>query len=536
MEKEGRHKKQILFLLGIISIVGFLVFIFGASLMSNTVVGGNYSTSIPFNCSLNSSEMVILSNVSIYYNASGGVAGIFLLKNASTDGKGNYTNWTVDGSINYSISALNFSPVGFLTGGLRTYNFSCKFCNSTGACWYEGSRHNVTIDFTAPSVTFINIKNYSTDNFVDMNVSVNDTTTGLLLSSVFFNISNSTGGQLNLTLIANLTNNVGGGMYNYSVNLSGFPEGKYNLTVKANDTLNNVNSTTFSFAIDRTPPTASYTCSVSSVQRFGTIACTCTPSDSLVGINSSATVAESVDVSTAGIHTLTCTYKDLSGNSGSTQVSYTVTSSDSSSTSTSQTTTTTPEKINTWTKVVVGIPVVMQDFSSQSSISQIEIEVSSEANNVQLTVNEYSSKPSGVSVSQADSYKYLKIDTLNLVDKLSKAIVQIKVEKSWVSQKGIDKEKVGLFRFNEGTQRWNELTTVFSSEDATYYYYNVELTGFSYFVIAPKATVTTTGGDKTTPSEKESTSFAWGWIIAVLIILGILAVLFVILGKKKKRK
>ena len=50
--------------------------------------------------------------------------------------------------------------------------------------------------------------------------------------------------------------------------------------------------------------------------------------------------------------------------------------------------------------------------------------------------------------------------------------MELQVEKSWVSSKSLAKEKVSLFRYNETTNQWNELTTTFKEEDATYYYYS----------------------------------------------------------------
>ena len=72
-----------------------------------------------------------------------------------------------------------------------------------------------------------------------------------------------------------------------------------------------------------------------------------------------------------------------------------------------------------------------------------------------------------------------------------------KVEKSWASTNGFGKDEVSVYKFDESAGKWNELGTTFSSEDDTYYYYNAEVSSFSYFAISEKTLATGEGTDST---------------------------------------
>jgi len=531
LENKRGCKKEILFLIGIFVIVFFCLNSISAT-VNITVPRNltNYTTSITFNVSYNtSSDISAPVNASFYYNYSG--------------------TWTLIGAVNCTeayFSCNGTLGISNLYDGL--YNVSVILANASNSVTPRVINSPVRFDSTAPSVLNYNVKltngtigygnglNYSGVALYLFNVSVNDSGIGNI-SSVYFNISYSNGTQINYTAAINvvLTN------YTLMVNLTNVSSNAvYYITAYANDTLNNLNkSEIFQITLDNTDPTATFDCSPDSVTPSGTIDCTCTPADNLIGIDNSLTTYTShPSVSTVGTHTVTCTYGDFAGNTGSSTTTYTILSAGDSSATITTTTTQTPttEKENIWATIAPETPVIMQDFVDASGINQIQIEVSSVATNVQLIVSEYSSKPSAVSVSQFNSYKYIYVNTLNLANKLEKAIMKIKVEKSWIAEKGIEKENVALFKFDESAERWNALTTTFDSEDATYYYYSIELDSFSYFVIAPLAvsseeTVPVTTGEETTATPTS----AWIWIIVTAGLLVIIAVIAIILSKKKRK-
>jgi|GEM_PF-1712726 len=66
-------------------------------------------------------------------------------------------------------------------------------------------------------------------------------------------------------------------------------------------------------------------------------------------------------------------------------------------------------------------------------------------------------------------------------DNLENAVINFKVEKSWIKDKGIDQSSITLNRYND--KKWNELPTTLTGEDGKYMYFKAETPGFSPFTI-----------------------------------------------------
>jgi len=204
-------------------------------------------------------------------------------------------------------------------------------------------------------------------------------------------------------------------------------------------------------------------------------------------------------------------------------------------------TTPTSSKSKTWTTISSGATETWPLNDKNLGIKQINITVSNLSTNVKLTVAKYSTLPSQVSVAKSGKvYKYLKIEATNLNQKLNIANILLQVEKSWVQNNSLTKQGISLYKFDNVSEEWKKITTTLESEDATYYYYNTELTSFSYFTIASEAasstpqnntgssttpTANATTNTSTTPSEqtdgeKKSSNL---WIVILIIIVGIVA-------------
>ena len=242
VEKKGVRKFEILGLFFVLVIVSFLLFVLAAPTVQSPVAFGNYSgtMNVSVTTAINASENDY--NVSVYYNATGGNVdlsnGTFLVTISNSSAEQNI----------FENASVNIAG---LTDG-KIYNFSFYADNGTDQEW-STSVVNITIDHTAPNVTFsgitntINNGNYS--GTIVINVSANDATIGM--DSVYFNITNSTSVQHNFTKAS-----VSGGYYNLTLVTTGFVEGVYNVTVYANDTqLNNLNNTEkIKITIDNTAP------------------------------------------------------------------------------------------------------------------------------------------------------------------------------------------------------------------------------------------------------------------------------------------
>ena len=145
--------------------------------------------------------------------------------------------------------------------------------------------------------------------------------------------------------------------------------------------------------------------------------------------------------------------------------------------------------------------------------------MNNEAQNVKITVTKYDEKPAEVSVSKTGKiYQYVQIDAQNLADKLNKANVQFKVAKTWTSTNGLDKNEIAVHKFDESNNKWNQLKTIYSSEDSSYYYYDVELDSFSYFAIAEGSAVSDAETIGTTIPKKQG-NWTWLWVLIIVVVL-----------------
>ena len=271
-------QKKYLSLLSVFIALAILGIVLATTNIILPVSGGNYtSATAVFNCT--TVDLVVALNATLYYNASGGLADVFLFTmfNDSADATEIY-NDTVD------------SVISSLDDG-RTYNFTCYICNET-ACEYSDSVDSVTIDNTAPAVNFITPANGTgvASGLYVLNISINDTGVGTL-SRFFINITNMSGTQ-NATF-----NLVRGGSSIYYSNATGFnvstyAEGRYAVRVYANDSLNNINNSELSaIYVDRTAPSAVTLTAVSTGQT--TVSFNISIVDAISGINAACTVNRS---------------------------------------------------------------------------------------------------------------------------------------------------------------------------------------------------------------------------------------------------
>lgn len=253
MNKEvSSHKKDFLIVSLVLIAIGFMVFVLAAQVATfDSLVGyGNYSGTLNFTCI---SGMEYAINASLFYNASGGAFDTFLANvSNSSDNQSVFKNFEVD------ISGLD--------DGIN-YNFTCVMTNNGSATtFYSPAISNITIDNTAPNVsnfyTTTNNGNYS--GTIVLNVSADDVTIGM--GAVYFNITFA-----NCTLVAgNFTeaSNPSSLYYNITLITTGFQDGKYNITIYANDsagavlkngseTVTNLNSTEhIQITIDNTAPSS----------------------------------------------------------------------------------------------------------------------------------------------------------------------------------------------------------------------------------------------------------------------------------------
>jgi PGF-pre-PGF domain-containing protein len=513
---------------------------------------GAYSTSInvTVQTTLVNSSVIADSNfnVTLFCNKSGGsvtqtTTGADLVKIITLY---NGTNGNISAGTGYAILSNRTVWINNIILPVdESTRFNCSLYaeNTTNWAWSYGNGamslnlSNLTFDSTPPNVSttllaHVNNGNYS--GLLGVLAKANDIVIGM--SSLFLNFSYANGSYANFSRADTTSSGTGSNNFLGWIETRFFPDGRYNLTIYANDTLNNMNtSISFSFIFDNTAPTGSISCTPASLYKGDTITCNCVSSDATAGVNGTYITA-----STALTGTITpyCTITDYAGNSFvASGTPYTVlakittpsTSSPGSSSTTPPSNTSTSSqnvtvtKSQNFTAVAPSAPAVVTGFGSSTGVSEIKIGVNQTASNVQVIINKYELKPSSIAVSKNDTYKYLHIETVNL-ENLSNATMKVQVEKSWVSSKNLSKEDVALFRYDEATDKWNELPTVFSSEDSTYYYYTAELTHFSYFAIASSKLLV----------EAEPALPVWVWVIVGLVVIVVIISGGLVLKNKKK--
>ncbi len=202
-------------------------------------------------------------NVSVYYNMTGDEINFLtgdLLYVQSYANQSIPNNGSIFENVTVDISTLTDA---------RGYNFTCYFDNGSNQLT---NSVNITIDNTPPNVSaFVvttaaadysnatdnwNYTNNADANLLAINVSVSDATVGMSRGFVDFNFSFSNGTQRNIT---RATNYSAGGYFNYTINISDFPDGTYYIYAQANDSLGNLNRTEYiTVKFDKTAPVVTF--------------------------------------------------------------------------------------------------------------------------------------------------------------------------------------------------------------------------------------------------------------------------------------
>jgi PGF-pre-PGF domain-containing protein len=258
------------------------------------------------------------------------------------------------------------------------------------------------------------------------------------------------------------------------------------------------------------------TLAIGATDGTGTGVASCTVDRAGAVVSGTTSLTES-GLSCATEYTYVVTCSDRNGHAGS--ATKTISTNGCGGGSAGSSTTTTKTATSSASEMSEGVATVLKYSDPSVGIKQISVEVNNPAQNVQITVTKEAGKPAAVSVAKTGKvYQYLNFETKNLADKLEKATVQFKVEKSWVAGNSVDKDKVVVSKFDETAKKWNELTTTYASEDTGYYYYDVDVTSFSYFAISEKSTVA--GGEEGTATGGETGgSLLWLWVLIALVVL-----------------
>jgi len=133
-------------------------------------------------------------------------------------------------------------------------------------------------------------------------------------------------------------------------------------------------------------------------------------------------------------------------------------------------------------------------------IEQIIITLKQDAGSFTLSVLEIS-KPTNIPVPPGEEICYYRITIPQSINALmDRAEIHLKLPKSKLT--GINPDSVILYRFNDGSSRWEPLPTTKVSEDSSFVFYTVTTNSFSFFVLSGEA-----GGVPEAPSIPFSKTF-----------------------------
>jgi PGF-pre-PGF domain-containing protein len=545
-------------------------------IFANDTAGNlNQSASINFTRDVSAPNVTFVSHVSsanvsgiVYFNATvfenytDVNAVIFQFDNTST-----FFNMTAvnaaDSGWNISWDSTNFSD------GSK-WNVTI-FANDTVGNVNFSQNVTVTLDNIAPTVVTVspgNNTNYTlTSGLKDFNFTINDSQN--LVTEVVLQFSNGTN-PFNLTA-SNSTD------VNWNVSFFNFTrlaEAVHTVTVFANDSAGNVNTSSYIIRYDNTNPSVSVSCT-SNPAVGTTVTCTCTATDSVSSILSfgfqggSSSATESTTASGSSGTSSTCSATDYTNHTASATGSWTVASSaggsgsGGSSSGKSSTVTGVSEK-KVWDSVDAGETGIIEVENGAIGVTELSFKVNDNIYGAWVKITKKDSFPSSVKDFGTGEYRKLEVTKSTTVkdEILGDIVIKFKVEKDWLTKESLSKSNVALYRFVGG--KWTTLKTSLGTDDGTYIHYTAESPGFSYFVIGGKTTVLTpvakkeivTGATVTSDevetsgagldaeteavSEvtteqallKESGSNVW-WVVLVLVILILGAGLLWWLSKKK---
>jgi PGF-pre-PGF domain-containing protein len=151
------------------------------------------------------------------------------------------------------------------------------------------------------------------------------------------------------------------------------------------------------------------------------------------------------------------------------------------------------EESHSWTRITPGNVTIMKISNRELGVQEIRISVVNEANSVYIKVMKVEGRPAGIEHSVSGRvYRYLEIYSRNLDQSLENSTIRFSVNKTWISGNSIDRDTVTLNRY---TDTWNRLPTARVTENSEVVFYETECPGFSYFAVTGEALQATVCGN-----------------------------------------
>lgn len=516
------NKRILLLVFSAVLVVGFMfsvgatVTVFTNSTLNNTNISGTHL--IYFNMTGCLAQCHI-GNISINWTYYNGTSFYVTTVNNVTQNQTNFTySWDTTTFSDSKNGTLNFTAITYPN------NATINATNSTAGIDLDNTAPVIAVYSGATLTAYANtsIKTAATfANNLTLNVSVTDATLFLNgnWTDAYCTVNVNGGLNHSIPFTANRWCN------SSDINITGLSDGNNTIRIWVNDSINTLANSTLVVHVDTTSPTSSASCSPSSIQTGVAFPCSCSASDATSGVstnNGASTSGSNTTTTSTGVFTWTCTATDNGGLTATSTATYTVNQPTSGSSGSAGASSSAPKPfISNIGTLIPGESSITKYTDTETGVKEIEINVNNPAQNVKITVTKYEDKPAAVTVEKTGKvYKYMQIHVDGVQDKLKNAKLQFKVEKDSVT----DKDKVIVSKFDEVAGEWNDLPTTFNSEDSKFYYYDTEVSSFSYFAISEPVAAGSSGGTTgtgTTPQSSGGMS-TWVWVLISVVVLGVI--------------
>ena len=376
------EKKYLLLIFSVLVVVSFLFMVSAVTTMNPTLPAVNFTNISGSSYALN----VTILNGGPAGNTTGNVT--FSYQPWSYTVAANETWITITTVVNTSENQWYFNTTWDTTavadGKNYTLNFTAYDHESAYVVNATNVSGNMTMDNTAPTVAVYgsdgttayangtSIKTAATfANNLTLNISVTDATIGMANQSAdaycFINVN----GGLNHTVPFTVDQ----WCNSSDINITDLSDGNNTINIYVNDTLTNLLNSTLVVQIDTTDPSATATCSPTSLHTGDSFPCSCSGADATSGVSTSTGSSTSGSITgtpSTGSFTYTCSVTDNGGLTSSATKTYIV---EQSSSWRGDSGTTTPS----WTTHVIGDGAFEQGHTRQLAVrNRLKVQVSSE--------------------------------------------------------------------------------------------------------------------------------------------------------------
>jgi len=155
-------------------------------------------------------------------------------------------------------------------------------------------------------------------------------------------------------------------------------------------------------------------------------------------------------------------------------------SSSSSTSSTSSTTSSSSAANQIWISPEQG-SYTMSISSTNIAFTSIEFDLKYDISGTVLLSVQSTQLPTNIPSLEGEVFQYIKIIQSVITDMdIEDVKLKFRIDKDWIVDNNIDPGTITLYRY---TTKWSALATTEKSHDSSYYYYEAETPGFSYFAI-----------------------------------------------------